>query len=121
MEKKEKKAKKAKGGSKNVPIDIEDDNWQVSMLDIQREEVTDNKWQRTLEIELQQEKWDAQEKKDNLDYHYALMVKYKDLQTIGFNNHQILKMIPQVRPIIDSANMPVHAQLSPEEEDKDEA
>jgi hypothetical protein len=39
------------------------------------------------------------------------MVKYKKLQKEGFDNHQIVKMIPDMRPIIDTANMPVHVQL----------
>jgi hypothetical protein len=48
------------------------------------------------------------------------MVKYKKLKAEGFDNHQIVKMIPDMRPIIDSANMPVHLQLSPEQLSQEE-
>jgi hypothetical protein len=40
------------------------------------------------------------------------MVKYKELQKGGFDNHQILEMIPHMCPIIDTSNMPIHVQLS---------
>jgi hypothetical protein len=124
---KSKKAKKrtsnksSRGSSAVNPheIDGDDDSWQVSMLDLKRGEVDleQEKWnsqkrQHTLEIQLQQEKWKTAKQQQTLEYKFDLMVKYKKLKVEGFDNHQIVKMIPDMRPIIDSANMPVHLQLS---------
>jgi hypothetical protein len=38
------------------------------------------------------------------------------MQEKGFENHQIVKRIPDMRPIIDTTNMPVHLQLHPEDD-----
>jgi hypothetical protein len=117
--------KSSRGSSAVNPheIDGDDDSWQVSMLSIKRGEVNleQEKWdsqkrQHTLEIELQQEKWKTAKQQQTLEYKFDLMVKYKKLKAEGFDNHQIVKMIPDMRPIIDSANMPAHLQLSPEEQ-----
>ena len=54
----------------------------------------------------------------DLQYNFERMEKYQKLQNLGFDNHQILEMIPDMRPIIDKANMPVHLQLR--EADKSE-
>jgi hypothetical protein len=53
----------------------------------------------------------TREMEHNLKYKFDLMVKYKKLQEQGFNNHQIVKMIPDMRPILDTVNMLVHVQL----------
>jgi hypothetical protein len=105
-------------------IDVDDDSCQVSMLDIRHGEVDlqQEKWssqkeQKSMELQLQQEKWKSESKQQNLEYKFDLMVKYRKLQEQDFDNHQIVKMIPDMRPIIDMANMPVHLQLSPEEHD----
>jgi hypothetical protein len=89
------------------------------MLDIRRSEVEfeQGKWdtqqrQHTREVQLQQEKWESQKQQQNLEYKFDLMVKYKKLQEQGFDNHQIVKMIPDMRPIIDASNMPLHLQLT---------
>jgi hypothetical protein len=88
------------------------------MLDVRRGEVglQQEKWnsqkqQHTMEVQLQQEKWMTQKQQHNLEYKFDLMVKYKKLQEQGFNNHQIVKMIPDMRPILDTANTLVHVQL----------
>jgi hypothetical protein len=109
-------------GSRTSPHeidDVDDNSWQVSMLDIRRGEVdlqvekwSSQKEQKSMELQLQQEKWRSESKQQNLEYKFDLMVKYKKLTEQGFDNHQIVKMIPDMRPIIDSANMPVHLQLS---------
>jgi hypothetical protein len=129
-----KKAKKtsraaSKSGSRVNPheIDCDDSSWQVSMLDFKRDEVEleKEKWdsqkqQHTLEIALQQEKWQSEKKQQNLEYKFDLMVKYKKLQEQGFDNHQIVKMIPDMRPIIDTKNMPINLQLSPNDGEDEE-
>jgi hypothetical protein len=51
--------------------------------------------------------------KSGSGYKFDLMGKYKILQEQGFDNHQIVKMIPDMRPIINVMNMPIHLQLSP--------
>jgi hypothetical protein len=53
----------------------------------------------------------TREMEHNLKYKFDLMVKYKKLQEQGFNNHQIVKMILDMRPILDTVNMLVHVQL----------
>jgi hypothetical protein len=100
-------------------IDVDDDSWQVSMLDIRRGEVdlqhekwSSQKQQQSMELELQQEKWKSESKQQNLEYKFDLMVKYKKLQAEGFDNHQIVQMIPDMRPIMDKSNMPVSLQLT---------
>jgi hypothetical protein len=104
--------------------DVDGNSWQVLMLDIRHQEVDfqQEKWlsqkeQKLMELQLQQEKWRSESKQHNLDYKFHLMVKYKKLQEEGFDNHQIVKMVPDMRPNIDTLNMPVHLQLStpPEE------
>ena len=120
--KKKRTSNKSSRGSSAVnshEIDGDDDSWQVSMLDLKRGEVDleQEKWnsqkqQHTLEIQLQQEKWKTAKQQQMLEYKFDLMVKYKKLKVEGFDNHQIVKMIPDMRPIIDLANMPVHLQLS---------
>jgi hypothetical protein len=121
--------KSSRGSSAANPhkIDGDDDSWQVSMLDINWGEVylEQEKWdsqkrQHTLEIQLQQEKWKTAKQQQMLEYKFDLMVKYKKLKAEGFHNHQIVKMIPDMRPIIDSANMPGHLQLSPEQLSQEE-
>ena len=104
--------------------DVDDNSWQVSMLDIRRGEAdlqvekwSSQKEQKTMELELQQEKWRSESKQQNLEYKFDLMVKYKKLTDQGFDNHQIVKMIPNMQPIIDMANMPVHVQLNPPDEE----
>jgi hypothetical protein len=104
-------------------IDVDNDSWQVSMLDIRRGELgfQQDKWSsqkehKLMELQLQQEKWKAESKQQNLEYKFNLMVKYKKLQEQGFDNH-IVKMIPDMRPIIDTANIFINLQLSPEEHD----
>jgi hypothetical protein len=69
-----------------------------------------------MELQLQKEKWRSESKQQNLECKFDLMVKYKKLTEQGFDNHQIVKMIPDMQPIIDTANTPVHLQLSPPEE-----
>jgi hypothetical protein len=127
------RAGKKSRGSPNNPHNIdagEDDSWQVSMLDIRRgeAELQQEKWlsqkqQHTMEVQLQQEKWttqkqqqDLSQQQQNLEYKFDLMVKYKKLQKEGFDNHQIVKMIPDMRPIIDTANMPNHVHLTAPDE-----
>jgi hypothetical protein len=115
---------KSSPGSYVNPHEIDggdDDSWQVSMLDIRRGEVElqKEKWnsqkeQHTMDVQLQQEKWAAQKQQQNLEYKFDLMVKYKKLQEQGFDNHQIVGLIPDMRPILDTANMPVHVQLEQE-------
>ena len=104
-----KKSKRSSNrGSAVNPHEIDGDgSWQASMLDIKRGEVEleQEKWdsqkqQQTLDIRLQQEKWKTQKQQQNLEYQFDLMVKYKKLQEQGFDNHQIVKMIPDMRPII---------------------
>ena len=51
-------------------------------------------------------------KKKKLDYKLDLMVKYKKLVDERFDNHQIVKLIPDMKSIVDSANIPAHMQLS---------
>ncbi len=116
-------------GSRTSPHeidDVDDNSWQVSMLDIRHgkvdlevEEWSSQKEQKSMELQLQQEKWRSESKQQNLEYKFDLMVKYKKLTEQGFDNHQIVKMIPDMRPIIDSANMPVHLQLTPPQEQHD--
>jgi hypothetical protein len=113
-------------GSRASPHEIDDgddNSWQVSMLDIRHGEVdleveewSSQKEQKSMELQLQQEKWRSESKQQNLEYKFDLMVKYKELTEQGFDNHQIVKMIPDMQPIIDMANMPVYLQLSPEEQ-----
>jgi hypothetical protein len=67
---------------------------------------------RREESQLAQERWKALKQQQTLQYKFDLMVKYKQLQDQGFDNHQILHMIPDMRPIIEMSNMPVHVQLS---------
>jgi hypothetical protein len=120
--KKNKKAenKSHRGSSQNHhEIDGGNDNsWQVLILDIrcgevelQQEKWNSQKQQHTMEVQLQQEKWTTEKQQHNLQYKFDLMVKYKKLQEQGFNNHQIVKMIPDMRPILDTVNMPIHVQL----------
>ena len=84
----------------------------VVVVNLKQEKWDLQKRQHTLEIQLQQEKWKTVKQQQMLEYKFDLMVKYKKLKAEGFDNHQIVKMIPDMRPIIDSANMPVHLQLS---------
>jgi hypothetical protein len=84
-------------------IDVNDNSWQVSMLDIRRGEVNlqVEKWlpqkeQKLMELQLQQEKWKSESKQQNMGYKFDLMVKYKKLTDQGFDNHQIVKMIPDM-------------------------
>jgi hypothetical protein len=117
-----KNKKNARGSSRGNPHEIDgddDSSWQTSMLDIKRGKVKleQEKWdsqkqQHTLEIQLQQEKWKIAKQQQTLEYKFDLMVKYKKLQKEGFDNHQIVKMIPDMRPIIDTTNMPINLQLS---------
>jgi hypothetical protein len=81
-------------------------------VDLQVEKWSSQKKQKSLELQLQQEKWRSESKQQNLEYKFDLMVKYKKLTDAGFDNHQIVKMIPHMRPIIDTANMPVHLQVT---------
>ena len=53
-----------------------------------------------------------EKKKKKLDYKLDLMVKYKKLVDERFDNHQIVKLIPDMKSIVDSANMAAHLQLS---------
>jgi hypothetical protein len=116
-------------------IDGEDDScWQVSMLELkpsqvklEQEKWDDQKQHQPIRIELENEnrafdvelkknlKQQQQQQKD-LDYKFDLMGKYKNLHEQGFDNHQIVGMIPAIRPILDSTNMPVHLQLSPDDD-----
>jgi hypothetical protein len=112
---------KSHRGSSQNPHEIDggnDDSWQVLMLDIRRGEVklqqdklNSQKQQHTMEVQLQQDKWMTEKQQHNLQYKFDLMVKYKKLQEQGFDNHQIVKMIPDMRTILDRANMLVHVQL----------
>jgi hypothetical protein len=68
-------------------------------------------------VELKKNMKQQQQQQKDLDYKkFDLMGKYKNLQEQGFDNHQIVGMIPAMRPILDSTNMPVHLQLSPEDD-----
>jgi hypothetical protein len=68
-----------------------------------------------VELKKNMMKQQQQQQKD-LDYKFDLMGKYKNLQEQGFDNHQIVGMIPAMRTILDATNMPVHLQLSPEDD-----
>ena len=68
--------------------------------------------QKKVNSGIQQEKWQALKQRQALNYQFDLMLKYNKLKTKGFDNHQILVMIPDMRPIIDKTNMPSHVQLS---------
>jgi hypothetical protein len=132
--KKAKKAKKTNGAAslashfakkQGSGVDVVHDNnsWQVSMLDIWRGEVelAQVKWdsqekQQSRESALSHKKWAAEKQQQNLQYKFDLMVKYKQLQEQGFDNHQIVNMIPDMQPILDKVNMPVHVQLTAQEE-----
>jgi hypothetical protein len=104
-------------------------DWQVSMFDIRcgEIEVEQGKWdsqkqQQTLEIQIQQEKGKTQKQQQtHEEYKFDLMVKYKKLQEQGFDNHQIVKMMTEMRSIIDNmASMPIHLQLSPVDDEEEE-
>jgi hypothetical protein len=128
---KKNKARTKKGTSSSInEIDMDDDSWQVSMLDIKcgevdleqekwssQKELEQAKWssqkeQQAMELQLQREKWKSASKQQNLEYQFDLMVKYKELQKKGFDNNQIVAMIPDMLPIMDKSNMPVHKQMS---------
>ena len=132
------KGRKNGPGTRASPHEIHDvdggNSWQTSMLDIQRDKVAHNisRWSSeekamSEELKISQERWrsESKEKKtayqqQQADYKYDLMQKYRKLVQQGFDNHQILKMIPDMRPIINKANMPVNLQISSEEgEDED--
>jgi hypothetical protein len=80
------KKNKRKGMARSPhAIDVDDDSWQVSMLDIRRGEVdlqhekwSSQKQQQSMELQLQQEKWKSESKQQNLEYKFDLMVKYKN-------------------------------------------
>jgi hypothetical protein len=63
-------------GSAMHPLEIENDkgDWNGSM----------------------QEKWKTLKQQETIQYNFDLMVKYKQLQDQGFDNYQILKMIPDM-------------------------
>jgi hypothetical protein len=86
-------------------------------VELEQEKWDSQKQQDTLEIQLRKEQRKTQKQQQNLEYKFDLMARYKKLQEKGFNNHQIVKMIPDyMRPIIDTTNMPVHLQLCPEDD-----
>jgi hypothetical protein len=117
--KKRKKSPKKGTGSAIRPLEIEDEDsdWETSLLGLKREEAAMTLEIRREESQLAQEKWKAQKQQQSLQYKFDLMVKYKQLMDQGFDNHQILKMIPDMRPIMDKANMPFHVQLSQSQAD----
>jgi hypothetical protein len=99
-------------------IDGNDNSWQVLMLNIrcgevelQQEKWNSQKQQHTIKVQLQKEKLTTQKQQQKLKYKFDLMVKYKKLLEQGFDNHQIIIIIPDMCPILDIANMPVHVQL----------
>ncbi len=117
--KKRKKSPKKGTGSAIRPLEIEDEDsdWETLLLGLKREEAAMTLEIRREESQLTQEKWKAQKQQQSLQYKFDLMVKYKQLMDQGFDNHQILKMIPDMRPIMDKANMPFHVQLSQSQAD----
>jgi hypothetical protein len=117
VKKVKKKAKTARNGNRhagNAPRFVQTETseetakWKSELLDVRRKE-----------MKLEELRWRVQEKESllktrqqQLQYNFDLMIKYKELQKGGFDNHQILEMIPDMRPIIDKSNMPVNLQLS---------
>jgi hypothetical protein len=49
--------------------------------------------QQSRESALSLGKWTAEKQQQSLQYKFDLMVKYKQLQEQGFDNHQIVNMI----------------------------
>jgi hypothetical protein len=130
-----KPAKKKKKGEKSekrparpVRIDAAEEKnqkWKIDLLDVRREEMKleETKWkvqerQAEMKCKGDERHQSLQARHQDLQYNFELMIKYKELQKGGFDNHQILELIPDMRPIIDKSNMPVHLQLS--EGDKSE-